>query len=63
MKKARMLLLVVLAVAIYCAATVGSASGARLPGAYEFGANAWDCDPAEPDACIAARRGPRVDAA
>jgi hypothetical protein len=48
MKKARMLLLVVLGVAIYCAATVGSASGARLPGAYQFGANAWDCDPQNP---------------
>jgi hypothetical protein len=48
MKKARMLLLVVLAVAMYCAATVGSASGARLPGAYQFGANAWDCDPQNP---------------
>jgi hypothetical protein len=48
MKKARMLLLVVLAVAIYCAATVGSASGARLAGAYRFGANAWDCDPQNP---------------
>jgi hypothetical protein len=48
MKKARMLLLVVLGVAIYCAATVGSASGAPLPGAYHFGANAWDCDPQNP---------------
>jgi hypothetical protein len=48
MKKARLLLLVVLGVAIYCAATVGSASAARMPGAYKFGANAWDCDPQNP---------------
>ena len=48
MKKVRLLLLVVLGIAVYCAATVGSASGARLPGAYKFGANPWDCDPQNP---------------
>jgi Pregnancy-associated plasma protein-A len=48
MRKLKFVLLIVLGVALYCAATVGTASGARLPGAYKFGANAWDCDPQNP---------------
>jgi hypothetical protein len=38
----------VLGLALYAAATVGSASGARAPGALSGGALAWDCDPQAP---------------
>jgi hypothetical protein len=48
MKKVKFVVLLALSVALYCAATVGTASGARAPGAFHGGANPWDCDPQNP---------------
>ena len=48
MKRAKLVLVLVLGLALYAAATVGSASGARAPGALSGGAQSWDCDPQAP---------------
>jgi hypothetical protein len=48
MKRAKLVLVVVLGVALYAAANVGFASGARAPGALSGGAQSWDCDPQAP---------------
>jgi hypothetical protein len=47
MKRVRVILMLALAVALYAAATVGSASGAIARGA--LGANAWYCNPNAPE--------------
>jgi Pregnancy-associated plasma protein-A len=48
MKKAKLVLVLVLGLALYAAATVGAASGARAPGALSGGTQPWDCDPQAP---------------
>jgi hypothetical protein len=48
MKRAKLVLVLVLGLALYAAATVGSANGARAPGALSGGAQSWDCDPQAP---------------
>ena len=47
MKRTKLVLVLVLGLALYAAATVGSASGARAPGA--LSANAWYCNPHAPE--------------
>jgi hypothetical protein len=48
MKKLKIVFVLALGLALYCAATVGSASGARAANALRGGANPWDCDPQAP---------------